>query len=207
MGGMGSGRRGHGDVKDTTADYRAIDVRCWHRDALLGPHQTFVWRWLRCGQVVGSIHVQTEPDQVIVSYSHQGGASHRVERSYPIHLEWTECHLGGQRPWFRCPARGCGRRVAILYGGHMFACRRCYNLAYPSQREAQHDRAARRADKIRKRLRWEPGILNGKGSKPVGMHWHTFCRLIAEHDALVAQSVAGMAQQLGLPRERLGLID
>ena len=27
---------------------------------------------------------------------------------------------------FICPAAGCGRRVAILYGGGNFACRHCY---------------------------------------------------------------------------------
>ena len=116
-------------------------------------------------------------------------------------LDWTPCNLGGQRPWFRCPARGCGRRVAILYGGAIFACRHCYRLAYPSQRETADDRAARRADSIRERLGWEPGILNGPGLKPKGMHWRTFKRLKAEHDAFVAESLAGMMTEI---ERRLG---
>jgi hypothetical protein len=37
--------------------------------------------------------------------------------------------------WFICPAVGCGRCVAILYGGGIFACRHCYRLAYASSRE------------------------------------------------------------------------
>ena len=57
---------------------------------------------------------------------------------------------------------------------------------------------ARRADKLRDKLGWEPGILNGDGIKPKGMHWRTFERLKVEHDALVGASLAGMAQRFGL---------
>jgi hypothetical protein len=56
-------------------------------------------------------------------------------------------------------------------------------------------------DTIRRRLGWEPGILNGSGLKPKGMHWRTFERLQAEHDAHVAQSLAGIAARLGLLRK------
>lgn len=119
------------------------------------------------------------------------------DENHPVWLDWTPCNLGGQRPWFRYPARGCGRRVAILYGGGIFACRHCYRLAYPSQRETWDDRAARRADRIRNKLGWEPGILNGKELKPKGMHWRTFERLTAKHDTFVEQSLAGMAQRFG----------
>ena len=198
MGGVGIGRRWHFGASDTTDDYRSIDVRRWRRDGLLSPHQSFGWQWSRHGEVVASIQVRTEPDRVILTYRHRSGGSDWQDESYPVCLDWTTCHLGGQRPWFLCPARGCGRRVAILYGGAIFACRHCYRLAYPSQRETDGDRAARRADRIRERLGWEPGILNGNGLKPKGMHWRTFERLTAEHDAYVEKSLAGMAQQFGI---------
>ena len=118
------------------------------------------------------------------------------DESYPVHVDWTACNLGGQRPWFLCPARGCGRRVAILYGSGIFACRNCYQLAYPSQRETRDDRALRRADRIRAKSGWESGIGNGWGPKPKGMHWHTFDRLTAQHDAFVRISLAGLAARL-----------
>jgi len=116
-----------------------------------------------------------------------------------VYLDWTPCNFGGHRPWFLCPAHACGRRVAIIYGGGIFACRHCYQLAYASQRETADDRAARRANKIRERLGWEPGILNPKGwEKPKGMHWKTFERLNIEHDACVAESLAGIARGFGM---------
>jgi hypothetical protein len=60
-------------------------------------------------------------------------------------------------------------------------------LAYPGQRETWDDRGARKADRIRDKLGWEPGILNGNGWKPKGMHWNTFERLTAQHDAFVQE--------------------
>ena len=50
--------------------------------------------------------------------------------------------------------------------------------------------------RIREKLRWKPGILNGNGWKPKGMHWNTFERLTAQHDAFVRDSLAGMAAKL-----------
>jgi len=93
--------------------------------------------------------------------------------------------------------------VAILYSGGIFACRHCDQLAYQSQRETYSGRAARRADRIREKLSWEPRILNGNGGKPKGMHWNTFERLTAQHDAFVQISLAEMAARLNLPEESL----
>ena len=76
-------------------------------------------------------------------------------------------------------------------------------MAYPSQRETWDDRAARKADRIRDKLGWEPGILNGNGWKPKGMHWNTFERLTAQHDAFVQISLAGMTAKLNLLGESL----
>ena len=205
MGGMGSGRHWHYGANDTTSDYRALDVRRWKRDGLLTPGHAFGWQWSRHGEIFASIRVRTEADRVILTYRHRNrGEEEWQDESYPVYLDWTPCHLGGERPWFLCPARGCGRRVAILYGGGIFACRHCYQLAYPSQRETYDDRAARRADRIRERLSWEQGILNPKGwEKPKGMHWRTFERLNTEHDRFVAKSLAGMAARFNLFGESL----
>jgi hypothetical protein len=203
MGGPGSGRRWYYGAVDCTDDYRALDVRCWQRDGLLTPGRAFGWQWMRAGEVVASIQVQTETDRVILSYRHRSGGGEWKDERYPVWLTWTPCTYGGRRAWFLCPTRECGRCVAILYCGGIFACRHCYRLAYRCQRETADDRAARRADRIRARLRWEPGILNGEGTKPKGMRWRTFERLTAEHEAFVGKSLAGMARRLGLLQGRL----
>jgi hypothetical protein len=203
MGGFGSGRHGGGLCTD---DMRPLDVRRIHQEGLLTPGRRFSWQWSCNGEITGSISVQVESERVVFDYRsrspHRNGGEWEP-LNYAVWLDWTPCGLGGRRVWWRCPAVGCGRRVAILYGGRVFACRGCHRLAYRCQRETHDDRACRRADTIRRRLGWEPGILNGNGLKPKGMHWRTFARLERRHDEFVSASLAGMAVRLGLFRERV----
>lgn len=201
MGGFGSGR-GQGG-KDTTSEMRALDVRRLQRDGLLTPGRSFNWQWSINGEKVADINIRTETDRVILNYRSRSSGGEWQPMEYPVTLEWTPCHLGGRRAWFHCPARGCGLRVAILFGGSIFACRHCHRLAYASQRERADDRATRRADRLREKLKWEPGILNGDGDKPKGMHWRTFERLKSEHDAFANASWISMAERLGLMNRRL----
>ncbi len=202
MGGYGSGRQWG---KATTSGSYPLDVRYLQRAGLLTQGQCFSLNWSRNGEQVASIEARPEDDRVTLNYRHKTGGADWQVMDYPVWLEWTACTLGGRRAWFRCPANGCGRRVALLYlgGAGIFACRHCYRLAYACQRETADDRAARRADRIRDRLGWQAGILNPSGSKPKGMHWRTFERLTAEHDAFVGVSLAGMAARLGLIGRRL----
>ena len=195
MGGFGSGR-GQGG-KDTTSDMRPLDICKLQRDGLLAPGRAFGWHWTVNGEEVASIQMRTEVDRVILNYRSRNNGGEWQPMEYPVNLEWTPCHLGGRRAWFLCPAKGCGRRVAILFGGSVFACRHCHKLAYECQRETDDDRSARRADTIRRRLGWQAGILNGGGAKPKGMHWRSFNRLHAEHNAFVNKSVAGMMRKFG----------
>lgn len=189
MGGTNSGRRGGWNCTD---EMRTLDVRKISRAGLLIPGDVFSWNWHRGGPTTGSVAFQVQADKVIFNYRRRSPPYSGGEAvNYPVRLDWTPCALGGQRVWWRCPAVGCGRRVAVLYAGPVFACRHCWRLAYRSQREPEHERAGRRADAIRERLGWEPGFLNGGGCKPSGMHWRTFQRLRAEHDTCVSQSIAG----------------
>ena len=196
MGGFGSGRHGVGPKKHTTGEYIAIDVRRWNRRGLLEPGREFQTSWASLGKPAASIHVRTESNRVILTYRHRRGSAEWNDECYPIYLDWTACNLGGHRPWFLCPTTGCNRRVAILYGGEIFACRHCRQLVYPSQREPEFERAARRTDGIREKLGWELGVLNGEGSKPKGMHWSTYERLTAQHRDLEQTFLAGVAAYL-----------
>jgi hypothetical protein len=182
---------------------RPLDIRRLQRDGLLTPSRAFWWKWTHNGEEVASIQMRTEVDRVILNYRSRSNGGDWQPMEYPVYLEWTACNLGGRRAWFRCPAQGCGRRVAILFGGSIFACRHCHKLAYACQRETDDDRAARRADTIRRRLGWEAGILNGEGNKPKGMRWRTYERLKAEHDAFVGVALASMEKRFGLLERRL----
>lgn len=112
MGGRGSGRHWHSGAKDTTSDFRALDVRRLQRDGLLAAGQAFGWNWLRNDETVASIQVRTEADRIILSYRHRTGGGEWQSEEYPVWLDWTPCTYGGRRAWFICPARGCGKREA-----------------------------------------------------------------------------------------------
>ena len=201
MGGFGSGRHGG---KSTTGDMHVLDIRKIARAGRLTPGQSFGWQWTCNGEKIASINMRTDTDRVTLDYRARDRGGEWQAMNYPVRLSWTPCTYGGQRAWWLCPAVGCGRRVAVLYGGKVYACRHCHQLAYKTQREQSHDRAGSKADKLRNRLKWEAGILNGNGGKPKGMHWATFTRLQARHDALVNQTLAGVTAKFGPLREMMG---
>lgn len=200
MGGWGSGRQ---CGSECTEDYRSIDIRRWQRDGLLEPGRYFNWQWSCNGESVANINVIIEYEQIRLIYSCKSYGGEWEKLDYSVRLQTTSCHYGGVRYWFICPAGGCGRRVALLYGGRIFACRHCYQLAYKSQRETLDDRAARSADKIRGKLNWERGILNPTGRKPKGMHWKTYYRLLAKHNEYSDRVLIGIAAKLGILNDRL----
>ncbi len=201
MGGFGSGRKFGVDCTD---DYRSIDVRRWQRDGYLVPGRYLDWQWTRNGEKVAAISVKVESGRLRLIYSYRRNGDDWENLDYPVTLQSTACHYGGERYWFICPAAGCGRRVAVLFlGGKIFACRHCYRLAYKSQREAHDDRATRKADKTRAKLNWEPGILNLPGNKPKGMHWKTYLRLMEEYRDYANQALLGITAKMGIMNNRL----
>jgi len=174
MGGWGSGKRW--SSKSTTSDYLKLDVRQLERNSVLERRYSFGWNWTRDGESAGNIVIRPEDDRVILTYRSRSRGGERESLEYAVALEWLPCHLGGERVYFRCPARGCGRRVSILYGGRIFACRRCYDLAYDCQRELPHYRALRKGQKLSDRL-GGIGCMDDPALRPKGMHRKTFARL------------------------------
>jgi len=155
-------------------------VRWLQRKGLLWPGGYFPLTWSRNGETTGSIKLQSKTDRVILRYRHRRFDEPWEEQEYPVTLEWTPCNYGGTRVWFRCPTRACGRRVAILYGSGIFACRQCHQLAYESQRERPYNRALSRAQGIVEKLggKWAEGFPD----RPKGMHWNTYSRLYREYE-------------------------
>ena len=140
--------------KRTTNDMYVLDIRKIARAGLLKPGCSFSWQWTRGGEKIASIGLRTETDRVVLNYRSRSDGDDWQDMNYPVYLAWSGCNYGGQRAWWLCPASGCRRRVAVLYGGKVYACRHCHKLAYQTQREQAHDRAGSRADTIRKRLGW-----------------------------------------------------
>ena len=205
MGGFGSGRKLGASC---TGDYRSIDVRQWQREKLLVVGLSFNATWLYAGKDIGTISVKAENKQVRLSYSCQRNGAEWERLDYSIQLEATSCHYGGGRYWFTCPAVGCGKRVAKLYlGDKYFACRQCYRLTYPCQRESPTDRILRKAEKLKVKLQWQSGLYERKGEKPKGMHWKTFMRLQAKYDEMI---IIGLNDKLAALKKRvrhLGWLD
>lgn len=198
MAGSGSGRYREVAVRSTTDSLRAIDVRRLARDGMLRPGSSGTWRWIRSGVVVASLWTHAEPDRVVLMRRLCGRGTEWRHEHHPVRIERTRCNLGGSRPWFVCPIAGCGRRVAILYDNdRSYACRQCYRLAYPSTRENRGFRAIRRAERIRERLGWRPGVFYGSGGKPKGMRWNTFHRLTDQHDQLGSMAMCAVALRFG----------
>ena len=55
---------------------------------------------------------ETDADRINLSYRKRKEGEEWQDMNYPVYLEYTACNYGGRRAWFRCPAIGCGRRVA-----------------------------------------------------------------------------------------------
>jgi len=175
--------------RTTCESCKSIDVRRWHREGLLDSGRYFSWAWTCGGEPSGSINVRTEWDAVVLMYrARSSGASEWQSIEQRVPITWTACHLGGRRPWLVCSVysagRYCGRRVAVLYAaGELFACRRCYGLAYASQQETPMHRGLSQAQKIRRRLGGNESLFDSFPEKPKGMHWRTYLRLRARAQA------------------------
>ena len=198
MGGRGSGRRTSYGGKPETHDAMPLDIRKLTRKGLLVPGNSLSYKWSVNDQQVAGISIRVEFNYGLMLSYRVKSTGEVVEQL--VQTQTSPCHLGGQRRWFTCP--GCNKKVAMLYApGKYVVCRLCGGLAYATQKEGIGDRASRRADKLRNRLGWEAGILNGSGCRPKGMHKSTYQRLKQRHDALVHISMLDIGRKIGfIPR-------
>jgi hypothetical protein len=200
MGGPGSGRWYRWQGTRTTLDeaYR-LDVRWLHRHGYLDGRPHWV-TWSRGKQQAGSLLLALQPEGMVLTYRYRVGGGDWEPVRQVLDLDWTPCHFGGQRPWFRCP--GCQRRVAVLcLAGKWFLCRHCYELPYGSQQETAEDRHYRKVRKVRDRLGASHNLTEPvwPWNKPKGMHWRTWERLRAQEEQahrLVLADLEGALERL-----------
>jgi hypothetical protein len=200
MGGAGSGTWYRWDTRTTLDQVHQLDVRWLHRHGYLDHWSQWV-TWSRGERQTGSVGVRLVDGCLVVEYRcRQRGTDAWEDIRQVIALDWTPCHYGGQRPWFRCP--GCQRRVAVLCGyGRFFLCRHCYRLPYASQCETALNRGYRKTRKIRTRLGASHNLMESiwPWNKPKGMHWRTWERLRVQEE----RAHRLMLAELGLALERL----
>lgn len=107
-----------------------------------------------------------------------------------IELVLQQQHFGGYRLWFSCP-RECGRKCAVLFRepdttARAFACRRCYDIRYRSQRLGKGYRLDERASSIISRIT----RADGEVARPKGMHMKTFERLSRSMEQFIERSLS-----------------
>jgi hypothetical protein len=127
MGGLGSGMWYRWNTRTTLDEVKRLDVRWLHRQGYLDRWPRWV-TWSRGERQTGSVSVRLIDGCLVVEYRCRWrGTDTWEDIRQVITLDWTPCHYGGKRPWFRCP--GCQRRVALLCGyDRLFLCRHCYRL-------------------------------------------------------------------------------
>ena len=89
--------------------------------------------------------------------------------------------------------RACRRRVRKLYlapGLRTFACRRCAELCYTSQREDDKTRALSKAQAIRVRLGGSAAMQDRFPPKPKRMRWKTYRLLRAKANGFWLESLS-----------------
>jgi hypothetical protein len=126
LSGWHRGRRG------VVEDYMALDVVELARAETFAPGREGGWHWERTDtrKTLASVsfRVGLRGEQLVLDYVLGSPGK------YAVPIEWTPCNFGGTRPWFRCPAKDCTRRVRFLYQVNgVFICRRCSNLTYWSR--------------------------------------------------------------------------
>ncbi len=163
------------------------------------------WKWPRSrpeeildstGRVINCIHYSIE----LLSDSHVRMCYKDLRSGgfydYNVDLVSTRPNYGGLRWWFLCPARlgdrACRRRVRKLYLAPVrtsFACRKCCDLRYASQREDQWTRALSQAQAIRVRLGGSAAMDHSFPAKPKRMRWKTYRLLRARSEELWVRSL------------------
>ena len=125
-----SGRGWHRGRRPTVEERPRLDVQRLSKDKLVTPSPTLTLSLAYSFSTGSKMRILNRLGLLIFSYSVSNTGE---DVCYPVETEWTSCTYGGSRPWFLCPAVGCGRRCRFLYlGERYFVCRSCAGLSYRS---------------------------------------------------------------------------
>ncbi len=202
MGGCGSGQYCRYSSKSTNENFHRFSISRLKEFGLIGKPliTSGSWQWTCNDRVISSISydIRTLYDEVPHLRVYYTNKNSGKDYDYKIYLTTTTPPYGGVRWWFKCPAANCGRRVGVLYLGSIFACRKCHNMAYASQRQQMYDRMNDKAFKIARQLGHDGNVIDGFwGKKPKGMHWKTYNRKVAFMNNAAAISLAGALSRFG----------
>ena len=185
MGGLGSGRgRRPGRWSGrplVDRDMWKLDVFELNRDQALMPGASRPFAWFFDGHWrKACMAMDDDALTLTISWKETVGRDGGVGNySQAIDLDWSETLISGYvRPSFFCPV--CEARVAVLWGGEVFVCRRCHGGKYLSQYADCYDRRNTRGEVLRKRLQIGPNESCLFFPKPKYMHLKTFKALRAE---------------------------
>ncbi len=167
--------------RETIEDRHRISVKQLHRGGILREGVRGTLSWKNPLDVDCSIGLAYLHETLVLHYQTVRDDANGEQFRIVVPIEWTSCFYGGLRPWFHCP--DCHSRCLFLYAHYShYTCRHCVDLPYHSQGSTDYDRAAERANKIRKQLGWEDGFLNGLWFRPKGMHRKRFLNLVRQHN-------------------------
>ena len=185
-----------GMLTDKCHEYHSVDIDWLRRKGYLRTGCSGKLTWSRGGNPTGNIDYRVEVCGLRLTYKSRshGGEWRDVDELVPF-VE-TPTNFGGVRRWFACLS--CRKTCRILYGGAYFRCRSCYRLKYESQYEPAWGQAASRALKIRQRLGCREGIDDSFPSRPKGMHWRTYERLMAQAERLQNAWAMEIARKWGM---------
>lgn len=166
------------DKKALTDEYLHLDIAAFARSVDLTKFRAGSWQWKFSSGSEASITYIVSPERQGVNLQYTTGDKHY---DYLVSVVTTQPNYGGARYWWLCPS--CNKRVRILYGGKIFACRKCHNLTYETT-QTGGDRMTtidNRLYNIRRKLGAKGGIHDQLPERPKGMHDKTYSRLMCEY--------------------------
>jgi hypothetical protein len=177
VGGNGSGQWTRLDVKVKTNTLFRIDINDLRSTSGLEPGaRGQVWQAVR-GVLGNFVLYEVKKDRVLLKYEYQSPDKEAQLVIETIWLDHTVPHFGGKRVWFSCPK--CCKRVAVLFRvDRRFRCRKCHKLSYPTQSWDAFNCFGQKAQKIRRRLGGSGALGEDFPSRPKGMHFVTYCKLL-----------------------------